>query len=117
MNNLFDPTSIQELREIEKQTGQNLVDEIITEYQLETKVKVNRMRNHLNASQLHELSLIAHTLKSSSANVGAIGISHFCEEIESLIVKDKSKDIQKINSLVVQVENVLDETLQKLKTI
>jgi HPt (histidine-containing phosphotransfer) domain-containing protein len=106
---------LKELRDLEKQTNQNIVSEMVTEFIIDAGKGVGEMRAHLEAKKYMELAKISHTLKSSSANIGAVEMSKICSEIENLIVNEKKMDFSQLNILVSEIEGVLPTTLNLLK--
>lgn len=115
MNNIFDHRVIKELRDLEKQTNQNIVSEMVTEFITDAGRSVGEMRTNLEAKKYMELAKISHTLKSSSANIGAVEMSKICSEVENLIVNEKKMDFSQLNTLVSEIERILPVTLNLLK--
>lgn len=115
MDNIFDRSVLKSLRDLERQTNQDIVSEMVSEFIRDTSMSVKEMRTLLDALKFVELARIAHSLKSSSANIGAIAISEACERIESLILNEKKNDADKLNLFVGDIENILTPTLELLK--
>ncbi len=68
-------------------TGNDLefVDELIDTYLADALVQLDAMRAAAASGDAEALVRPAHSLKSSSANVGAFPLSEFCQEIENTI--------------------------------
>lgn len=115
MNIIFDKTIIESLRDLEKQTGQNIVSEMISEFMVDAGKSVQEMKQKVGQSLFSDIAAIAHSLKSSSANVGALYLSELCEKIECHIVKEKSQDHEKLKKLIEEAEQTLPPTLELLK--
>lgn len=116
MNEIFDKSVLFNLRSIEKETGQDIVSEMILEYISDTSKIVKNMRQLWCDDKFTELAYSAHSLKSSSANVGAMALSQFCEQIEKMVVGDKSYDKDRLNQLITEIERTLTPTLEMLKS-
>ncbi len=52
------------------------------------------MENGVEEHDLDQVALAAHTLKSSSAMVGAMDLSRLCKEIEAMIQKDELSGLE-----------------------
>lgn len=116
MKVIFDKSVLENLRTIEKKSGQNIVSELIAEFVIDADMSVKNIREYLDSAKFAELAKVAHSLKSSSANVGAIGLSNIYEKIEYLIVSEKSNNAEILNQLVEEAENVMKLTLQFLQS-
>ena len=63
--------------------GEEFIVELIDVYLQDTPNRLAQMREAFNGSDTETLIREAHTLKSSSANVGAMGLSALAQEMES----------------------------------
>ena len=78
----LDPAAFAHLLEI---TGDDLefVDELIDTYLDDGAVQLDAMRSAAEASDVAALVRPAHSLKSSSANVGAMALAETCRSLEA----------------------------------
>ena len=78
----LDPAAFAHLLEI---TGDDLefVDELIDTYLEDSAVQLDAMRSAAEASDVAALVRPAHSLKSSSANVGAMALAEMCRSVEA----------------------------------
>ena len=78
----LDPAAFAHLLEI---TGDDLdfVDELIDTYLEDAAVQLDAMRSAAEASDEAALVRPAHSLKSSSANVGAMALAEMCRSLEA----------------------------------
>lgn len=78
----LDPAAFAHLLEI---TGDDLefVDELIGTYLEDSAVQLDAMRSAAQASDVAALVRPAHSLKSSSANVGAMALAEACRSLEA----------------------------------
>jgi HPt (histidine-containing phosphotransfer) domain-containing protein len=79
----FDPKALDNLREIERGSAPGLVVKVIETYITSSRELVAALGRSLAAGDLKELHRAAHTLKSSSANVGAIALSKLAKQLEA----------------------------------
>ena len=78
----LDPAAFAHLLEI---TGDDLefVDELIDTYLEDSAVQLDAMRSAAEVSDVAALVRPAHSLKSSSANVGAMALAEACRSLEA----------------------------------
>jgi HPt (histidine-containing phosphotransfer) domain-containing protein len=60
----------------------DFVAELIQLFFDTTKDLIPQLKNAVNANDLNTIHRISHRLKGSSGNVGAVCLSHICEEME-----------------------------------
>lgn len=85
-------STVTELKEI---VGDAL-DEIIDAYVTDGKELLQTMATAIDTQDCSRLQSISHQLKSSSANVGALGVSDLMKEIE---LRAKDGDVDAISQL------------------
>ena len=79
----FDRKALDNLRLIERGGAPGLVVKVIETYIASARDLVESLGRSLAAGDLKELHRAAHTLKSSSANVGAMALSALAKQLES----------------------------------
>ena len=79
---ILSEAAITQLRELGD--GDDLLIEIIGLFQDETPRRLDGMASAIASGNCEELARIAHSLKSSSANIGAVKLYAICIEIESI---------------------------------
>lgn len=95
------------------------LERIVTAYLEEAPKYLQSLKAASVAGDCPAMKMAAHTLKSSSANVGAIRLSESCQEIENAISR---KDLEGLTGLLgsvggeyFAVEEALKEVLYALK--
>jgi HPt (histidine-containing phosphotransfer) domain-containing protein len=78
---ILSEAAITQLRELGD--GDDLLIEIIGLFNDETPKRLDAMASAVASGNCEELSRISHSLKSSSANIGAVKLYAVCIEIES----------------------------------
>ena len=89
----LDPAALARLAELDP-TGQNqLLERVLQAFQ----TSAARLALQLDAARLSvdraTIRLVAHTLKSSSASIGAIELSQHCAQVEALIRAESGDDL------------------------
>jgi two-component system, sensor histidine kinase and response regulator len=100
---LLDRKMLDSIRELEAQGGKSgLVERIIGLY-LDTAPKyIGQMDAAIAADDSHAIKVAAHTLKSSSENIGAREVAQLCREIEA---RAQDRSMSEIEPLVNQLKN------------
>ena len=83
-SNVLDMHVVQALRELGGDDDPGLFDEVVELFLTDTKNNVAKLVAAFESRDAHALQRVAHTMKSSSANVGALRLSKLCFEIEKL---------------------------------
>ncbi len=97
----IDPRVLQNLEELQVEGETSIVGNIISAYLSGSQPLVTQLRKMLLENDLEALQKTAHSLKSSSANVGAIRLSTMSKELE---MKCKNKHLGNIDNLVASIE-------------
>jgi HPt (histidine-containing phosphotransfer) domain-containing protein len=82
---VLDPAALDSLRALGGDDEPGLFLEVIELYLDDSATHVANLRSSLEANDVRLLERTAHTLKSSSANVGALGFSKLCLQLEQAV--------------------------------
>lgn len=93
---ILDANVIQGLRELGGEDDPGLLVELIDLYLADAPQRMCEIENALATCDWKLLERAAHTLKSASANIGALSLSALCRELE---FKARSGDAQVCGSL------------------
>ncbi len=74
--------------------GDEVAHELISIYLADTPDKLQAIRQGLEQCDNNEVLRLAHTLKTSSAQIGAIGLSRLCRELEARMRQDALESVQ-----------------------
>jgi HPt (histidine-containing phosphotransfer) domain-containing protein len=99
---VIDRTALDGMREIERSGKANMVKRLIDSYLTDAPKLIRAIKQAAEADNRPDLSRAAHTLKSSSANLGALGLSNLCGELE-LTARNANGDTRQ---LVADVESL-----------
>ena len=79
---VLDPAAIGRLRELDPQGKQGIVQRVLRAYEQALLRQIDEFAAARAADDSDHVSRLAHTLKSSSASVGAQRLSRLCAEVE-----------------------------------
>ncbi len=106
---LVDRNTIQTLRELEIKNGSLFLDSLIDMYIENLNETVNKMSTLLENKSFNELYREAHTLKSSSANLGIKFVEEISKVIEYKIIKKDFNNPEEFSLLIKEISNKLIE--------
>ena len=89
---------IKELREIMEED----FVELVSTYVSDSREKIRNLDAAFNTVNHENLRSLAHTLKGSSANLGAMALSSFCAELEGLAKEERSTEAENIIERIAQ---------------
>lgn len=81
----LDPAAIDKLRELDPSGKQQVVQRVLNAYEQSLERMLGELRAARPVRNLDTIARIAHTLKSSSASVGALALSRRCAEAEKVL--------------------------------
>lgn len=111
----IDMRVIADLRELGGDDDPGLLAELIELFLSDAPARIRELETGLASGEIKLVERAAHTLKSSSANIGALNLSALCKRIEEL-ARNQQKDA--IKSLVADTTKSFSEAeavLQSLK--
>jgi HPt (histidine-containing phosphotransfer) domain-containing protein len=80
---MYDPSKIEQLRELMDDDRTEMLS-LVEEYESNSATLIGQLREAMASPSPPALTRAAHTLKSSSALLGASGLARLCEELEAL---------------------------------
>jgi two-component system sensor histidine kinase/response regulator len=88
----LDQAALDQVRALQRKGSPDFLTKIISVYLENSPLLVAELRAAVMASDDERLRQAAHTLKSSSASIGASGFSAMCKELEALARDGRAKD-------------------------
>lgn len=79
---ILDPAVLQSLRDLAGEDDPDLLRELIDIYLEDAPLRLSEMARGMQLGDWKLLERAAHTLKSASANIGALRLSGICKELE-----------------------------------
>jgi HPt (histidine-containing phosphotransfer) domain-containing protein len=99
---ILDKAAVDGLRALETSDNPDLLTRIIDAYLDDTPKLIEKIKQALDADDMFEVAKAAHTLKSSSANVGAAELSDRCKQLEA---SARRGSVGMVRELLSDVEN------------
>ncbi len=109
---ILDPSALQQLQDLSNETGRDVLSRSVEYFRLQAPKNIVKLQQALQLEDADSLRLIAHGMKSSSANLGAKILSASCAELEAA-ARDNS--LSKVSVLINEVEQALHQFLHALK--
>lgn len=82
-DSVLDRDALVTIRQLQQPNSPCLLSEIIRLYLDTSEQLLNDLRSAIDSDNASSMSAAAHTLKSSSANVGAMGLADYCKQLEA----------------------------------
>ncbi|MDX8383530.1 MAG: response regulator, partial [Ghiorsea sp.] len=108
----LDEESLYQLRVLQQPNGVNILQKVMEMYLEDTPQQLQTMRDALVEHESDRINLAAHSLKSSSANIGALRLSEICFDIECL--SDKDWELSSMLTYVEQAEESFHQISQEI---
>ena len=89
----LDPEALARLTELDP-TGENkLLERVLRAFQSSAARLMPQLEAAHLSGDVATIRLVAHTLKSSSASIGALGLSQVCAQVEALIRAESGESL------------------------
>lgn len=113
---VLDPQALERLRELDPGGQSKLLARIVDAFSTSVARLLPQINKALEAGDLAAIHHVAHTLKSSSASIGAIKLSRLCADIEAVSRTGRSDGladaIAAFNTEVGAVQGALNSMLE-----
>ena len=104
---VLDAAAMAELRALDPDGKAQLVKRVLATYQSSLARLVGQLAQARTDGAWDQVSRVAHTLKSSSASIGALGLSAVCADIERLLrAGDEAGVLPLLDRFQVEVDRV-----------
>ncbi|RZL08181.1 MAG: response regulator, partial [Rubrivivax sp.] len=90
---VFDELAVQRLVELDPSGRNHLLERVTKMFANSVDKYIGQLEDAWGAQDLKTVRDVAHTMKSSSANLGALKLSHCCVEIETVIREQTGDDL------------------------
>ena len=108
----IDLSVLESICEMAGEEASLLVEEMVTSYLDDTEIRLQAIASAIKTANAESIFQAAHSMKSSSANLGAVNLAQLCEELERL---GKDKTIEGTESLLSNAESEFQQVGQELK--
>jgi CheY-like chemotaxis protein len=107
---VLDKQALQRLQELDPKGENNLLERVFKAFETSVARLMPQLQESLRAGDHAGVRHVAHTLKSSTASIGASRLSQQCAEIESMIRRDDTTALDsRVQAMCAEVEVVLQE--------
>jgi two-component system sensor histidine kinase/response regulator len=112
----IDPQVIQGLRDLGGEDEPELLEELIDIFLEDAPHRMKDISEGFVAGDLGRVERGAHTLKSSSANIGALGLSEICRQIVERARTQRTQDLAQLCDASARSLAQAESELRSLKT-
>ncbi len=107
---VLDEQALQRLRELDPKGENNLLERVFKAFETSVARLMPQLQESLRTGDRAGVRHVAHTLKSSTASIGAMRLSQQCAEIEAMIRLDDTTSVDtRVQTMCTEVEVVLQE--------
>ncbi|HEC05428.1 MAG TPA: EAL domain-containing protein, partial [Thiolapillus brandeum] len=110
---VLDQSMLQQLRDLEKATGRDILNKVARQFMTQAPADMQKMWQALKKEQSEELRFLAHSMKSASANLGAMALSEQCRKLE---MTAKNNQLEHADELLEEAQQLLDTALSAVQT-
>ncbi len=116
-SNILDQNILNRLLNKSKKDGSSLAEKLVTIYLQQSSRLLEELTEETQRADVEAVRGILHALKSSSANVGATGLSALCKKVEHVCEQGVIDNtlIEQVHKTYFDVEKALTEVLQNVK--
>jgi CheY-like chemotaxis protein/nitrogen-specific signal transduction histidine kinase/HPt (histidine-containing phosphotransfer) domain-containing protein len=109
---IFNIRAINNIREVEQQTGHSLLPSILDGFTVQMKEKLREIEDSLEAGDTEKLYKNAHAIKSMSANIGAEKVRSISADVE---ICGRAGTIVNVPESIVQLSAAYEEFLEEFR--
>lgn len=80
----IDPETIETLRMLQEDGGPDLVSELFDMFYADVPTRFTELKSACASGDAGKIASVAHGLKSASANIGCLGFSEICRQLEAM---------------------------------
>lgn len=91
---IFDPVALERLRELDPDGCHGVLPRVLSAYETSLSRLLAQLAAELEGGDASVVSHVAHTLKSSSASVGALVLSQTCADVERRLRSGEAGSLQ-----------------------
>lgn len=111
---VLDPVALDRLRELDPRGENRLMERVVSAFESSIGKLLPQLLEAMETVHLPAIRHVSHTLKSSSASIGAVKLSQMCAEMESMARSDQSEGMRE-RILLLQAEvGVVRTALQRM---
>jgi HPt (histidine-containing phosphotransfer) domain-containing protein len=113
---IFDAEALRRLKELDPRGDNRLLERVAKAFENSVGRLLPQMDEAFKMNDSAAIMHVAHTLKSSSASIGALKLSQMCAEIEAMIRRQTGEDLSsRIREIPLEADKVLEGLRQLLE--
>jgi signal transduction histidine kinase/CheY-like chemotaxis protein len=114
---VLDEQALDRLRELDPNGENKLMERVVSAFETSVSRLMPQLQEAMASLQLPGIRHVAHTLKSSSASIGALELSRICADVEAMARQQQTDGMQgRVDALQAEVETVRVALKQVLNT-
>jgi len=111
---VLDPQALERLRELDPSGQNRLMARVASAFDTSVGRLMPQLRDAMQSTDLTVIRHVSHTLKSSSASIGAVKLSKMCAEMESMARQGQSDGMTDRIALLLSEVEVVRVALQRM---
>jgi HPt (histidine-containing phosphotransfer) domain-containing protein len=111
---ILDPEALGALRDLASPDQPDFLKQLLTLFVDTAPARIQTIQSAAQAGDHSKVAKEAHSLKSSSANIGAARLSEICQNIEKAA---RSGDATSAQTWIALLQSVLDATLAEIRLL
>ncbi|MEO8922521.1 MAG: Hpt domain-containing protein [Caldimonas sp.] len=112
---VLDEEALQRLRELDPKGQNHLLERVLRAFESSVLRLAPQLREARQRGDMQAIRHVAHTMKSSSASIGAMRLSRLCAEIEAAVRQEAADDLPALLDEVDLEFNVVLQAVQPLR--
>ncbi|MDQ2928741.1 MAG: Hpt domain-containing protein [Pseudomonadota bacterium] len=112
---VLDQEALQRLRELDPKGQNHLLERVLRAFESSVLRLAPQLREARQRGDMQAIRHVAHTMKSSSASIGAMRLSRLCAEIEAAVRQEAADDLPALLDEVDLEFNVVLQAVQPLR--
>jgi HPt (histidine-containing phosphotransfer) domain-containing protein len=106
---VLDPQAVDQLRRLDPSGSNRLIERIVEAYRGSADKLVPQLRESLARGDHAAVRMVAHTLKSSSQNIGASRLAQLCAAVEAMVRTDQVDGLDTaVTALCAEVDRAVE---------
>ncbi len=112
---VLDEEALQRLRELDPKGQNHLLERVLRAFESSVLRLASQLREARQRGDMQAIRHVAHTMKSSSASIGAMRLSRLCAEIEAAVRQEAADGLPALLDQVDLEFNVVLQAVQPLR--
>jgi HPt (histidine-containing phosphotransfer) domain-containing protein len=114
-SDVLDPQALARLRELDPSGQGKLLQRVLQAFEASVTRLLPQLKEARASGDLTTVRHVAHTLKSSSASIGALKLSQLCTDIELMVRESRSEGLDEaLDAMIAQIHIVPDALRKSL---